>query len=93
MPPRKDPEESNPWTFIPSQSKYEKAWGLSAPVLSVSVQSPGRATGPRALCCAKGWQFPGSCLGLSPPRARPAAPTAAAHRDTHTEWIPQHWLT
>lgn len=32
-----------------------------------------------------------SCLELSTPRDQPAAPTAAAHRDTNTECIPQHW--
>lgn len=48
--------------------------GLPAESLvpAVSLESSGFATGPSALCCAKGWQqF--SHLGLPPPSAQPAA--------------------
>ncbi|XP_074397645.1 uncharacterized protein LOC141729163 [Zonotrichia albicollis] len=54
--------------------------GLPAESRAPAVSpSPGRATDPGALCCAKRrHRFPASCPGLPPPGAEPAAPRAAA---------------
>lgn len=61
------------------QSRGSSSWVPGSRWVPAGSPSPGRATAPGALCCAKRrHHFPASCPGLPPPRAQPAAPRAAA---------------
>lgn len=87
MPPRRDPKQRNLWVFISPQSKTGKSGGCW-----LWMSGPSCAQGFCAIGCAKGQQVMASHLGLRflPPKAPPAAPTAAALRDPCTGYVPQH---
>lgn len=74
--------------FHTPQSQRAK---VQSPQLLPCLQvSPCRATGPCALCRAKGQQLTTFGVGLPHPTAQPAAHTAAARGAICTECIPQH---